>query len=131
MTANCKECLEIKPQFAKSETKTLATQPFERDFKGSLPSVSKNRYFLTIIDEYSRFPFTFSCSHMTPKTVIQCLTRLFSIFGICFYIHSDRFLSFQSYKLRSWLSSHGVATSRTTSYNLRDNSQCEKLNGVI
>ena len=32
MTANCKECLEIKPQFAKTETTTLikATQPFER-----------------------------------------------------------------------------------------------------
>ena len=120
MTANCKECLEIKPQFAKTEITTLikATQPFERlnlSFKGPLPSVSKNRYFLTIIDEYSRFPFAFSCSDMTPKTVIQCLTQLFSIFGMCSYINSDRFLSFQTYELKSWLSSHGVSTSRTTS----------------
>ena len=32
MTTHCKECLEIKPQFAKTETTTLtkATQPFER-----------------------------------------------------------------------------------------------------
>ena len=136
MTANCKECLEIKPQFAKTETTTLikATRPFERlnlDFKGPLPSVSKNCYFLTIIDEHSRFPFAFSCSDMTPKTVIQCLTQLFSIFGMCSYIHSDRFSSFQSYELKSWLSSHGVATSRTTSYNPRGNGQCEKYNGVI
>ena len=66
---------------------------------------------------------------MTPNTVIQCLTQLFSIFGICPYIHSDCFSSFQSYELKSWLSSRGVATSRTTSYNLRGNGQCE--NGVI
>ena len=77
MTKNCKECLEIKPHFAKTKTTTLikVTQPFERlnlDFKSLLPSVSKYRYFLTIIDEYSRFPFAFSCSDMTPKTVIQC-----------------------------------------------------------
>ena len=50
---------------------------------------------------------------------------------MCSYIHSDRFSSFQSYELKSWLSSHGVATSRTTSYNPRGNGQCEKYNGVI
>ena len=50
---------------------------------------------------------------------------------MCSYIHSDRFSSFQSYELKSWLSSHGVATSRTTSYNPRGNDQCEKFNGVI
>ena len=91
MTANCKECLEIKPQFVHSDGAHLikATQPFERlnlDFKGPLPSVSKNRYFLTIVDEYSRFPFTFPCSDMTTKTIIMRLTQLFSIFGMCSYI---------------------------------------------
>ena len=49
MTTNCKEYLEIKPQFATTETTTLkATPPFERvnfDFKDPLSSVSKNRYF--------------------------------------------------------------------------------------
>ena len=51
MSTNCKECLEIKSQFAKTATTTLikATQPFQRlnlNFKGPLLSVSKNRYFL-------------------------------------------------------------------------------------
>ena len=91
MTANCKECLEIKPQFVHSDDAHVikATQPFERlnlDFNSPLPSVSKNRYFLTIVDEYSRFPFAFPCSDMTTKTIIMCLTQLFSIFGMCSYI---------------------------------------------
>ena len=91
----------------------------------------KNCCFLKIIDEYLRFSFAFSCSDLNPKTIIQCLTQLFSIFGMCSYIHSDRFSSFQSYELKSWLSSHGVATSRTTCHNPRGNGQCKKYNGVI
>ena len=135
MTANC-ECLEIKPQFVHFDGAHLikATQLFERlnlDLKGPLPSVSKNRYFLTIVDEYSRFSFAFPCSDMVTKTIIMCLTQLFSIFGMCSYIHSDRYSSFQPEELKQWLNSHGVATSRTTSYNPKGNGQCEKYNGVI
>ena len=79
MTSECRECQEIKPQFVQSQGSCLikSTQPFERlnlDFKGPLPSTTKNRYFLTIIDEYTRFSFAFPCSDMTPLTVINCLT---------------------------------------------------------
>jgi len=43
-----------------------ATQPFERialGFKGPLPKskTSKNRYILTIVDEFSPFPWAFAC----------------------------------------------------------------------
>ena len=34
-------------------------------------------------------------------------------------------------RYKSWLHTHGVSTSRTTSYNPRDNGQCERYNGVI
>ena len=33
--------------------------------------------------------------------------------------------------MKTWLQSHGVATSRTTSYNPQGNGQCEKYNGTI
>jgi len=106
MTSLCEECQQINPHFVRSNDARLikATQVFERlnlDFKGSLPSASSNKYFLTVVDEYSRFPFAFPCSDMTAKTVIQCLTQLFSIFGMCSYIHSDRWSSFQSHELKS------------------------------
>ena len=57
MTTSCKECLDIKPQFLSCNDAQLvkATQIFERlniDFKKPLPSVSNNRYILTVIDEY-------------------------------------------------------------------------------
>jgi hypothetical protein len=136
MTASCKICAECKPRFYKPEKTPLikATQPFEClniDFKGPLPSTDKNQYFLTVIDEYSRFPFVFPCADMTAATVIRCFCQLFAIFGRPEYIHSDRGSSFMSRELREFLVSKGVACSRTTSYNPQGNGQAERYNGTV
>ena len=95
MNRNCGTCCKIKTQFHKPHPPHLikATQPFERlniDFKGPIPSASRNKYFLTIIDEYSHFPFVSRVSNTDSPTVITCLSQLFSIFGMPSYIHSDR-----------------------------------------
>lgn len=134
--SNCTTCSKCKPQFYKPEVSRLikATSPFERlsvDFKGPLPSSSHNKYLLTIIDEFSRFPFAFSCPNMTSETVIKCFSQLFSIFGMPAYIHSDRGSSFMSTDVRNFLHSRGIATSRTTPYNPQGNGQCERYNGII
>ena len=136
MTNACRICAECKPRFCKPAKSHLikATQPFERlniDFKGSIPSTDKCVYFLTIVDEYSRFPFVFPCQDMTASTVIDCLCQLFSVFGMSAYIHSDRGSSFMSKELREFLTSRGIACSRTTSYNPQGNGQAERYNGTI
>ena len=72
-----------------------ATQCFERlnlDFKGPLPSKTKNKYRLTIIDEYSRFLFTISRLDIPAKTVVQGLCSL-----------SPHFWSAHIHPLRSWV----------------------------
>ena len=86
ITATCKECAEVKPRFHKPDPAHLikATQPFERlnlDFKGPLPSTNRNKYFLHVVDEFSRFPFVFPVPDMTSSTIITCLCSLFSMFG--------------------------------------------------
>ena len=136
MTSSCPVCAECKPQYVKPPQSHLikATQPFERlnvDFKGPLPSASRNRYMLTIVDEYSRFPFVFPCPDITSATVINCLCQLFAIFGMPAYIHSDRGSSFMSAELKSFLVSKGIASSRSTAYNPRGNGQVERYNGII
>ena len=133
---NCGTCRKLKPQFHKPRPAHLikATQPFERlniDFKGPLPSTSRNKYFLTIIDEYSRFPFVYPVSNTDTPTVITCLSQLFSIFGMPAYIHSDRGSSFMSEELKTYLHTKGIATSRTTAYNPQCNGQAERYNGII
>lgn len=136
MIANCTVCNELKPKFQTGIKSHLikATQPFERlsmDFKGPLPSSTRNHYILTIIDEYSRFPFAFACSDMTSQTVIRCLCQLFSLFGVPSYIHTDRGASFMSAEVQQFLLERGVASSRTTPYNPQGNGQVERLNGTL
>ena len=133
---NCDTCAEIRPQFFSQPPQQLvkATQPMERlniDFKGPLPSSSRNVYFLCVIDEYSRYPFCFPCPDTSSATVIDCLDKLFSLFGTCNYIHSDRGSSFFSRRLKEYLLQKGVASSHTTPYHPQGNSQCERYNGIV
>ena len=133
---NCSICAELKPNFYRPSPFHLikATQPFERlsvDFKGPLPSTTHNKYLLTIVDEYSRFPFAFACPDMSARTIIRCFCQLFSTFGMPSYIHSDRGSSFLSSELTDFLHKKGIATSRTTSYNPQGNGQVERLNGTL
>ena len=136
ITKSCQTCAHNKPRFQSYQNSHIikATQPFERlsvDFKGPLPSTNKNIYLLDIVDEYSRFPFSFPCSDMTASTIIKCFTQLFSLFGMPSYIHSDQGSNFMSKELKDFLLKKNVATSRTTSYNPQGNGQCEKYNGTI
>ena len=136
MTNNCRICQEIKPRFYKPANSHLikATKPMERlsiDFKGPLPSNSSHKFILTIIDEYSRFPFAYPCKNTESDTVIRCLQDLFTLFGMPAYVHSDRGSSLISEKVVNYLHSKSVATSNTSRYNPQGNGQCEKLNGTI
>ena len=135
-TSQCPVCCECKPRYHHPEKVPLikATQPFERiniDFKGPLPSNNGNKFFLHVIDEYSRFPFVFLCPDVSITTIIKCLTSLFSIFGMPAYVHSDRGTSFMTRELQVFLRAKGVPTSRTTSYNPEGNGQVERYNRVI
>ncbi|XP_068240950.1 uncharacterized protein [Palaemon carinicauda] len=84
-----------------------ATQPFERlnlDFKGPVPSQCGNKYILTVVDEFSRFPFVFPCADMTTRTVIICTPHE------CLFLHSRRSTTGQS--LPTWLIQGGRALLR-------------------
>ena len=134
--SSCKVCAECRPNFHQPERAHLikATQPFERlniDFKGPLPSTDNKKYFLNIVDEYSRFPFVFPCPNMTAATIVNCLSQLFSIFGMPAYVHSDRGTSFMSKEVQDFLVSKGIGCSRTTAYNPQGNGQVERFNGSI
>ena len=136
VVSTCKICCECKPQFHRPEKVNLikATKHLERlniDFKGPLPSQDRNRYFLQVVDEFSRFPFVFPCPDMTASTVIKCLTTLFLLLGMPAYVHSDRGSSYMSEELQVFLTEKGVATSRTTGYNPERNGQAERYNGII
>ena len=132
-TQACKQCRECKPQYYSSEPSYLikATQPFERlnlDFTGPTAKNNRSRLMLTIIDEYSRFPFAFPCEDVSAQTVIKCLSTSFSVFSMPTFIHTERGSGFTS---SNFLLQKGTSTSRTTSYNAAGNGQIERLNGTL
>ena len=134
--SNCKICAELKPKFFSGNNSKLikATKPMERislDFKGPLPSATNNKYFLTIIDEYSRFPFVLPCPDISTPTVIKCLDKIFSLCGMPAYVHSDRGKSFMSGELVKYLTSRGIASSHSTPYHPIGNGQVERYNGIV
>ena len=134
--SQCRVCAELKPNFFRPINPPLikATQPFERlgiDFKGPVPSSTKNKYMLTVVDEYSRFPFVFPCQDMSAGTIIKCLNEIFAIFGITTYIHSDNGSSLISDELRTHLLGMGIGYSNSTRYNPKGNGQVERYNGTV
>ena len=137
MIESCRVCRELKPSFHKSSGVLVkATQPLQQlniDFKGPLPasSYSSNRYILTLVDEFSRFPFAFPCKDMSSSTVIKCFNQLFALFGMPSYVHNDRAPDFLSQEVRDYLHGRGIATSKTSRYNPRGNGQAERFNGTI
>ena len=136
IASQCRVCAEVKPQFFKPQNPPLieATKAFDRlsvDFKGPLPSNSRNRYLFTVVDEYSRFPWAFPCSDMESSTAIKCLAELFDTYGSAGYVHSDRGPGLRSQEFRAFLRSRSVAFSNSAKYNPRGNGQCERYNGVI
>ena len=132
----CTICQQCKLSFYKPVDShiTKATKPFERlniDFKGPLPSTTKNIYMLRIIDEYSRFPFVNPCPTTDTNTFTTCLSQLFSLFGMPACVHSDRGPLFMSNELKQWLCEKVIATRRTIPYKPQGNGQTERYNGII
>ena len=137
--AGCATCREVKPKFYKpAETAPVirSLQPFERlsmDIVGpKTPAFGTgNVYALTLVDEYSRFPFAFGLKTITTESIVRCLRSLFAVFGCPAYIHTDRGRQFVSSEFDSFCSQNGIAHSRTTPYRPGSNGQCERYNGTI
>ena len=92
---------------------------------------NKNQYLLTVVDEFSRFPFAFPLRNITSSSVIKCLSTLFAIFGTPGFIHSDRGTQFVSSEFQNFCRQNGVATSKTTPYHPQGNGQNERYNGIV
>ena len=101
------------------------------DFKGPLPSCSRNVFLLVIVDEYSRFPFCFSYPNMQAQTVIKHLNELFTLCGVPGFVHSDNATAFKATAIKNFLNSKGVATSHSSIYHPEGNSQVERSIGSI
>ena len=135
--SKCFVCLELKPKFFKLPYTPLirSKQLWERlslDIVGpKKPTPTGNKYFLTVVDEFSRFPLALSVKEANKTRIISTLSKLFSIFGPPLAIHIDRGSVFESSEIESFLDCWNVCKTRTTPYIPAGNGQCERLSGII
>ena len=96
------------------------------DCKGLLPSSSVNKYLLIVVDEYSHFPFAFPYKDMTTWTVTKCLDQIFILSGTSSFVHSNNAPSFCSHEFKTYLTSRGISSSKSSIYNPAGNGKAEK-----
>ena len=101
------------------------------DFKGPLPSKTKNHYIFTVVYEFSQFPFVFACIDTSSCTVISCLGSLLSLFGFPTIVHSDNAKCFVLKEIKEFLNEREIASTFSSVYSPRGNSQCERFNRII
>jgi len=134
--AGCEICARMKPKFVKvpQGNVILSTKPWQRiaiDFMRPKQSTTRNVYILTVVDEYSRYPFAFPLPSMTTRNVINCLTSLFTIFGPPSFIHSDRGAQFESSEFADFLHQWNIVHTRSTPYHSQGNGQIERISSAI
>ena len=136
MTNHCKVCAEVKPRFFRPPLGKLihATAPWQWasiDLIGPKASNTANHYLFTVIDEYSRYPFTFRVRNLSLQRVMSCLSSLFYLLGAPQNMHSARGAQFVSQRFLDILHSFGITKSRTTSYHPQGNGEVERMHGIL
>lgn len=106
------------------------SRPFERisiDYAGPMKRTRKgNVYFLTVVDDFSRYLKIFPVSSANGETTIKCLKQVFMEEGVAEEVVSDNGTHFTSVAVEEFLSSHGVKHTRTPAYHPASNGMAER-----
>ena len=134
----CAICEKFKP--SKVNTKA-ALQPIEShrnlelieiDFIGPLPLTQQNnRYILSVVDHFSKYAVAYATTRQDSKTVIQCLSKYFSEFGIVERILSDQGRCFISQEFLDFCKAWNIKKNTSTSYHPQTQGLVERYNQTI
>ena len=134
----CLTCEYFKP--SKENTKAQL-QPIESnkswelielDFIGPLTETgNNNKYILSVVDHFSKFAVAYATQKQDSRTVVDCLTKLFSEFGAPIRIVSDQGRCFVSREFLDFLGLWNVRKTTATSYHPQTSGLVERFNGTI
>ncbi len=134
----CLVCEYFKP--SKENTKaqlqpiesTKAWEVIEIDFIGALTeTTNNNKYILSIVDHFSKYAVTYATPRQDSRTVVDCLTKLFSQFGAPGRIISDQGRCFISKEFLDFCKLWNVRKSTATSYHPQTSGLVERFNGTV
>ena len=134
----CLTCEKFKPpkENTRAELQPIKTtavfELLEIDFIGPLPETTNgNKYILSVVDHFSKYAAAYATSKQDSKTVIDCLTKLFSEFGVPSKILSDQGRSFVSKEFQDFLKLWNVKKATATSYHPQTSGLVERFNGTV
>lgn len=105
---------------------SVSGYPFQKlslDFVGPLPTSSQgNTYILTVLDTFTRWLEAFPLRAATADRVVKVLVRdVFSRYGLCEQLHSDRGSQFTGDLLSDVAKTLGISHTQTPAYNPKSN----------
>lgn len=131
---NCLECQSSKiVRHNKSATQIIQTSDdrfsqIHMDIVGPLPYCEGNKYLLTIIDRFTRWPEAIPIADMTTDTVLRAFyENWISRFGTPATVTTDRGSNFESHKFKNFLDAMGCSRIRTTAYHPQSNGIIERF----
>ena len=96
--SDCEICSELKPKLFKPPTTGQLIKSLHPmnclsiAIKGALPSDTRNKFLLTIVNEFFKFQFAMHCQDISSATVIKCLEQVFYLCGFPSHIFLKKVL---------------------------------------
>ena len=114
---------------------TVPSTPFEKiiiDCVGPLPKTSKrNEYLLTVLCPTTRFPLAIPLKNIAAKTIIQELTKIFTVFGFPRELQCDQGTNFTSNLFKDTLKQLNINSVYASAYHPQTNGALERIHQTI
>ena len=125
---NERQCNRTKQNFEPLRPSSLPQEPWQElsaDFYG--PMSDDNKYWLVLIDDYSRFPIVETISSTAADEVIPALEEIMSVFGTPEMLKTDNGPPFNSIKFKDFSVRLNFVHKKITPYWPRANGEAEKF----
>lgn len=135
----CTSCAAVKGPHTRSRGALKVYNvgaPWERialDVAGPFPeSESGNKYFMVVMDYFTKWPEVFAIPNQEATTVADKLVQeVFCRFGVPLEIHSDQGRNFESQVFQETCRLMGTHKTRTTSYHPQSDGMVERFNQTL
>ena len=128
VSKTCIDCLNARPAPPRAELHPWEwpSKPWHRihiDYAGPIDG----KYFLVVVDAYSKWVEIFPTTSTTTKETVACLQHAFALFGLPVTIVSDNGTCFTSAEFQAFVSARGIRHITSAPYHPATNGLAERM----